>query len=320
MSSTTASGALLELVGLPLGGGGESEVIEHAWPEVRGDATDGHDRVVDERRHGGELAGNHGGIGLHVRPDPRHVHLECSQRLAEHIVDLAGHGGPFLLPRRQQPFRQVLQLRPRLFHRLAAPAIVARNLDRQKQDEHCVRRGTHIDRLRAFDVDPRAPGGGHERQDGGEKQQDAAHAVARPEASPTDGAEDANRQNDGVGRQQERTGRPVAHGRKLLSPRRDHLFDADHRSGQGQHRHVDGHCRGEQAGRGPHEPPGPHARDKGQQPDSRHLEEDSKAGAHVESPLALSDGLRRHEGEQVRAEEGAQHALAGEEDQHRVAP
>src|SRR5438034_571049 len=52
--------ALRDLLRLPLEGGGQPEIVENARPEVRGDATNGRDRVVDQRRHGGQFRAKRG--------------------------------------------------------------------------------------------------------------------------------------------------------------------------------------------------------------------------------------------------------------------
>ena len=112
------AGALLELLHLPLDGRGQPEIIEDARPEIRGDATNGRDRVVDQRRHGGQFRAQGGDRVGHPHANPRRIHLQRGQGLPEHVVNLPGNRGPFLLSRHEQAAGQALQLLPRFRHRL----------------------------------------------------------------------------------------------------------------------------------------------------------------------------------------------------------
>ena len=114
--------APLELLGLPLDRRLQTQVVEHARPQLRADAPRARDRVVDQLLHVAQLRQQARLRALgQVATQPGHVHAQRGQGLAQLVVDLAGDARTLLLAHPLEVRAQVTELLARAAQLLLGP-------------------------------------------------------------------------------------------------------------------------------------------------------------------------------------------------------
>src|SRR4051794_13059930 len=109
------AGSILELPGLPLECGFQSEDVEDAWAQLGGDSPDDIDCLVGQTQHGGNLHFELGtlrlssGFGEHFS-DRFHVPPQAGQCRAQLVVNLPRDADAFLFSRGLKPAEKCAQL------------------------------------------------------------------------------------------------------------------------------------------------------------------------------------------------------------------
>src|ERR1035437_4855145 len=101
-----------ELLGLPLDGIRQTEIIQHPWPQLSGDPLHRLDGLVDQLAHGCCLLQQRLPF-LESPRKPRQVNLKGGQGLTELIMHLARQSGPLVFANGFEKARELAQLLPR---------------------------------------------------------------------------------------------------------------------------------------------------------------------------------------------------------------